>query len=335
MNWIIFIVVIILPMHFSSFAFCLNEDFEDGDITSNPAWYTEVDQGAYEIVADPLRSDNLVYKVHGTETGNRSIFSYLDNASWENFSIEFEFMASGWGFHPQWGIATANRDYAIDFGLWLDPSWDSIRLYPSEDSTRLMQNSIEISKNAFSLNTWYKLHCYHNAQTGYTTTELRLLEGNELVASLSYLPTADFSQLADPETLWLGAEEINWQYFDNVNFKNPPEPVSIDIKPDRINPKSKGTIEVAILSTTDFDAPEMVDIESLTFGRTGDEDSLAFCDHKRKKVNHDKLKDLVCRFYTQDTDFQCGDTEGVLKGKTVDGTPIKGSDSVKIIPCKK
>lgn len=32
--------------------------------------------------------------------------------------------------------------------------------------------------------------------------------------------------------------------------------------------------------------------------------------------------------------FQCGDTEGILKAKMIDGTPIEGKDSVIIIPCK-
>ena len=58
-------------------------------------------------------------------------------------------------------------------------------------------------------------------------------------------------------------------------------PVDIDIKPgsdpNSINTKSKGTIPVAILSGSGFDAPAEVDKDSLTFGRTGDEVSLAFC----------------------------------------------------------
>ena len=114
------------------------------------------------------------------------------------------------------------------------------------------------------------------------------------------------------------------------------KPVSIDIKPgdhsNSINPKSKGKIPVAILSTKDFDAPNQIDLKSLTFGRTGDEKSLAFC--HAKHANRDGLRDLVCHFYTQQTGFQCGDTQGILKGKTKDGTPIEGSDSVRIVPCK-
>jgi hypothetical protein len=119
----------------------------------------------------------------------------------------------------------------------------------------------------------------------------------------------------------------------SIEFIEPFVEVAIDIKPDHINPKSKGKIQVAILSTSEFNSPEMVEIESLTFGRTGDEQSLAFC-HGAKDVNRDRLQDLVCHFYSQDAGFQCGDTEGVLKGETVQGTPIEGIDSVKITPCR-
>jgi len=111
--------------------------------------------------------------------------------------------------------------------------------------------------------------------------------------------------------------------------------VSIDVKPgseaNPINATSKGKIPVAILSTADFDALSMVDTTSLTFGKTGVEPSLAFCSNESEDVNEDGLFDLVCHFYTQDTGFQIGDTEGILKGQTVDGIPVEGSDSVIVV----
>jgi hypothetical protein len=112
--------------------------------------------------------------------------------------------------------------------------------------------------------------------------------------------------------------------------------VGIDIKPgsfpNSINPKSLGKIPVAILSSSTLDAPTMVDRTSLTFGRTGNEQSLAFCNLGGEDVNGDGLLDLVCHFNTPQTGFQAGDTAGVLKGKTVSNIPIKGSDSVRIVP---
>jgi len=114
--------------------------------------------------------------------------------------------------------------------------------------------------------------------------------------------------------------------------------VTIDIKPRRnsnsVNHRIRGIIPVAILSTKDFNAPSQVDQKSLTFGSTGNEESLAFCNRRSKDVDGDGLKDVVCYYYTQSTGFQCDDTEGVLRGNTVDGTPIEGRDSVKIVRCK-
>jgi sugar lactone lactonase YvrE len=123
----------------------------------------------------------------------------------------------------------------------------------------------------------------------------------------------------------------------NSIFRIAPEyvQVAIDIKPgaepNSINTKSRGTIPVALLSGADFDAPAEVDAESLTFGRTGDEDSLARCSPGAEDVNADGLPDLVCHFRTQDAGFQRGDVAGFLKGNMVNGLPIEGFGSIRIV----
>ena len=126
----------------------------------------------------------------------------------------------------------------------------------------------------------------------------------------------------------------------------PPPPgsamtVKIDIRPqesedhgheseDHINTKSNGKIRVAILSTVNFDAPARVDMTSLTFGRTGDEKSLAFCHTNREDVNHDRRTDLVCFFQTSKTAFKPGDTFGILRVMLTDHqTMIVGTDSIR------
>ena len=115
--------------------------------------------------------------------------------------------------------------------------------------------------------------------------------------------------------------------------------VAIDIepwfKPNIINRIFKwAPIPVAILSKSGFDAPKLIERDSLTFGHNGDENSLAFCSPLAIDVNRDKARDLLCFFYSGKAGFQCGDTEGILMGETKDGTPIEGSDLVKIVPCK-
>jgi uncharacterized protein YegL len=118
--------------------------------------------------------------------------------------------------------------------------------------------------------------------------------------------------------------------------------IAIDIKPgsdtNPINPDSRGKVPVAILSEPDFSAPTQVDWDTLTFGQTGDEDSL---DRRgatgepncgEEDVNNDSLVDLVCHFLTQKTGFQESDTAGILRGSSLEGVLFEGSDSVDIVP---
>jgi hypothetical protein len=112
--------------------------------------------------------------------------------------------------------------------------------------------------------------------------------------------------------------------------------VTIDIKPgsfpNSINMRrERGTIPVAILSTEGFYAPDEVDRESLTFGRTGDELSLRKCPKRNEDANGDGVLDVVCHFYRKDTGFVLGDEVGILKGMTKDGQLFQGEDSVRIL----
>lgn len=107
----------------------------------------------------------------------------------------------------------------------------------------------------------------------------------------------------------------------------------IDIRPgkpaNRINPKSMGKIKVAILSTRTFDATKSVGQSSITFGRTGSENSLVDCSKKFKDVNGDGRPDLTCRFSLRHAGFQAGNTVGVLRfNDTTRGIPYEGRDTI-------
>jgi hypothetical protein len=112
--------------------------------------------------------------------------------------------------------------------------------------------------------------------------------------------------------------------------------VGIDIKPgSQTNPislQSRGVIPVAILSSPNLDAPGLVDRASLTFGRSGDEPSLASCEEEGEDVNADGLPDLLCLFRTRKTGLLRGDTQGILKGNLLDARELIGADSVRIVP---
>ena len=98
-----------------------------------------------------------------------------------------------------------------------------------------------------------------------------------------------------------------------------------------INPKSKGVIPVAILSTNTFDATT-VNPASVKFGPAE-----AVETHGRghtEDVNRDGWRDLVVHFHTQDTGIVCGNTSVSLTGTTFSGQTFKGSASIRTVGCK-
>ena len=114
-----------------------------------------------------------------------------------------------------------------------------------------------------------------------------------------------------------------------------PERVTIDIKPgsfpNSINPKSKGMISVAILTSDSFDATT-VDSTTVLFGAAGTE--AAPVQSALEDVAGDGDTDMILHFKTQDTGIQCGDTSASLTGETFNGQAIEGSDAIKAVGCK-
>lgn len=110
--------------------------------------------------------------------------------------------------------------------------------------------------------------------------------------------------------------------------------VNIDVKPGNDNltlldPNNRGEFPVAILSAEGFNAMD-VDTSTITFGSTGDENSMARCKKSGKDVNKDGRLDRVCHFRNYDANFQHGNTEGFLKANMSDGTAVEGHGVLKI-----
>ena len=111
----------------------------------------------------------------------------------------------------------------------------------------------------------------------------------------------------------------------------------IDIKPcsdpNAINPRSKGLVPVAILSTTGFYAGN-VDPATVTFAgaspvRWTMEDVGYDC------YANDGLEDLLLFFKTEELDYSKINGGAYLQGYTLTGEFIWGKDSVKIVPKSK
>jgi hypothetical protein len=114
--------------------------------------------------------------------------------------------------------------------------------------------------------------------------------------------------------------------------------INIDIKPGatsiaRINPKSRGSIPVALLSSDDFDALK-ADSGSVRFGPSGTEATALRCGKGGEDVNGDGRLDLVCHFDNQAAAFDPSDEEGIVTG-TIGGMPFEGRGDLKVIQVKR
>ena len=110
---------------------------------------------------------------------------------------------------------------------------------------------------------------------------------------------------------------------------------AIDIKPSmKTNilapPNRKFPIPVAILGSETFEVAR-VDQNSLTFGKSGDEQSLDYCASELEDVNKDERLDLACYFSANMLGLNVWDTEAVLKGMYEGGISFSASDSVWLL----
>jgi hypothetical protein len=91
--------------------------------------------------------------------------------------------------------------------------------------------------------------------------------------------------------------------------------VRIDVEPgrfpNRVDPGRRGSIRVAVLTTSTFNAPT-VDPESARFGPNGTE--AGAWQWAPEDVHGDRDVDLVLHFEVWTTGIQCGATEARLKG---------------------
>lgn len=139
-----------------------------------------------------------------------------------------------------------------------------------------------------------------------------------------------------PAIFTLGETTVTWTATDAAGNSASGEqlvtveafPVVVDIKPDdnnnRVNPKNRGVIPVAVLTTDDFDALT-IDVGSLSFGPGGT--GAAHGGH-HEDVDGDGDLDLMLHFSTQGSGVSKGDTELCLEGLTIDGVPVAGCDAI-------
>lgn len=110
--------------------------------------------------------------------------------------------------------------------------------------------------------------------------------------------------------------------------------VTIDIKPGdeptMMDPKSRGMLPVALLSTKDFDAAAL-DLASVRFGATGKEATAVRS--MVEDVNRDGTSDRIFLFRMTETGIDCSHTSASLTGSTTKGEAFEGSESFKTNGC--
>jgi hypothetical protein len=112
--------------------------------------------------------------------------------------------------------------------------------------------------------------------------------------------------------------------------------VSIDIKPgsfpNSINLGSRGRVPVAILSTAAFDARTVDPLSVTLAGASVHVKGKGAATASLEDVDGDGLVDLVVHVDTEALQLTDVDNEAVLTGSTFDGTPIKGTDTIRVVP---
>jgi hypothetical protein len=112
-----------------------------------------------------------------------------------------------------------------------------------------------------------------------------------------------------------------------------PLEVAIDIVPGEgvttVSASSRRDLPVAIISTPAFDATQQVDRSTLTFGRSGLEQTRKIC-LKPVDVTGDGRRDLICTFSVRGTGLQAGDTTAILRGATTDHAALRGSAPIRV-----
>jgi hypothetical protein len=110
--------------------------------------------------------------------------------------------------------------------------------------------------------------------------------------------------------------------------------IAIDTKPsselNSIDPNSKESFPVAVLTTDAFDAAQL-DWETVRFGPAGATESHGLS--HVEDVDNDGDPDLVLHFNTRETGLVCGDSTATLSGETFGGKPVTASDVIRTVNC--
>ena len=307
------------------------DDFSDGELENNPTWTHY--NNAYSIVNGELHSDGMDVENDGRW---RNFFDSFDVSFTANDYVELSYR----GLLKSVGNPQDGRGTTLSIIDTTQPNGEGYDLNIQNGYVHgFPTNKYSISLS-YRANVWlYDLIVSDFVPVDDTFYEVRAVRQGGI-----------WTLYSDGTLIGTAADPLGLTNFDMVHMPTsgsviiddvvvkaipPITSVEIDIKPgsypNSINPKSKGKIPVAILTTDTFDAGT-VDPDSVYFGETGTE---AEAVHSAlEDVDNDGDLDMILHFKNQETGIVCGVTIGYLTGETLDGLVIEGSDSIRTVPCK-
>jgi hypothetical protein len=167
------------------------------------------------------------------------------------------------------------------------------------------------------------------------STRLRVPQGSTRALLLGKtLQGGWFEGSASIETLQHArTERGRMAHLDPLVEKLPPVPVAIDILPGnpskRIELGNRGTVELAILSSPDFDATTL-DPTALSLAGSPVTRRKGHGMGESKDVNADGLNDLIVEVPKRSLHLKYGDTQAELRGMTRAGRQIRGAGPIQI-----
>jgi hypothetical protein len=156
--------------------------------------------------------------------------------------------------------------------------------------------------------------------------------GRDVAAAGTAVVGAGFTDSIDFPTVSAIQGAFGGGTFDAFAFRIDEGPLVVTIAaPASINPRSRGVIPVAIITTAAFDATT-INPATARFGPAAA--TIAHSGGHIDDVDGDGDDDLQLHFSTPATGIACGDTEATLTATTFGGTPITATVPIRTVGCR-